>query len=79
MLCKLYTHLLHGRRDNLEVGGNVTAEHAGLQRLDMASYIRLRGQQMSLEHTLLSFLVPIRHDYLPTIGLDLCTKVSRAE
>jgi hypothetical protein len=79
MWCKLYTHLLHSGRNNLKIGGNVTAEHAGLQCLDMTSHVRLRSQQMTLEHTLLSLLVPVRHYYLPTIGLDLRAKISRAE
>lgn len=64
-------YLLHGGRNDFEVGWDVTPEDASFQRLHVPADVRLRRKEMAFEHVPVGFFVSVRHYHLAPIRLNL--------
>ena len=62
---------MNSRRYNLEMCGDVAAEHTRLQRLHMTTDVGFRCHEMAFEHSPVRFLVSIRHDHISPVGFNL--------
>ena len=67
------TSLLHRGGFNLEVRNDVAAEHACLKSFDVASYVRLRRDEMPLIHRPMRLFVSVWHDDLASDRFHLDT------
>ena len=57
---------------------DVAAEHACFKGFDVASYVRLRRDEMSLVHRPMRLLVSVRHDDLASDRFHLDTARSQS-
>jgi hypothetical protein len=66
-------HLLRCRRDDLEMGVNVTAEYARFKGFHMTTNVCFRCQEVAFVHVAVLLLVPIWHNNASTESLHLNT------
>jgi hypothetical protein len=59
------------------MGRDVASKNTGFECFDVSAYIRLRGNQVPLEHFALWVFVSVGHDYLPIVRFDLWKLVTR--
>jgi hypothetical protein len=65
------------RRDDLEMGVNVTAKYACFEGFDMTTDVCLRCQKVAFVHVAMLFLVSIWHNDTSAESLHLKTVLTR--